>query len=156
MLDGDPARMLRALNTAILAEDDDRYCTAAVLRFNVNRRPIINVDAVLGGHPDALVLHGDDIEPLGRPGSLLGLLDKIDLTCDHRHLHPGDRLFLYTDGVTDCPGEPLDEEQLHALLRELNSLPLEDFGSRLEERLLSRPGARDDIAFILIAVDGQA
>jgi serine phosphatase RsbU (regulator of sigma subunit) len=156
MLDGDPARMLRALNTAILAEDDDRYCTAAVLRFNVNRRPTINVDAVLGGHPDALVLHGDNIEPLGRPGSLLGLLEKIDLTCDHRHLHPGDRLFLYTDGVTDCPGEPLDEEQLHVLLRELNSLPLEDFASRLEERLLSRPGARDDIAFILIAVDGQA
>ena len=41
-------------------------------------------------------------------------------------------------------------------MRELNSLPLEDFASRLEERLLSRPGARDDIAFILIAVDGQA
>jgi serine phosphatase RsbU (regulator of sigma subunit) len=154
MLDGDPARMLRALNTAILAEDDDRYCTAAILRFHVNRRPSINVDVVLGGHPHALILQGDDVSQFGREGSLLGLFENVDLTCDHRHLHPGDRLFLYTDGVTDYPGEPLDEELLYALLRELNPLPLEDFASRLEERLLSRPGARDDIAFILIAVDG--
>lgn len=156
VLDGDPIRMLRALNAAILAEDDDRYCTAAVLRFNVNRRPDINVDVALGGHPHALVLQGDDISRFGLAGSLLGLFEDIDLTCDHRHLHPGDRLFLYTDGVTDYPAAPLDEAHLHALLRELNPLPLEDFASRLEEQLLSRPGTRDDIAFILIAVDGQS
>jgi hypothetical protein len=155
VLDGEPVRMLRALNAAIVAEDDDRYCTAAVLRFGVNRRPDINVDAALGGHPHALVLHGDEIRPFGYAGTLLGLFDDIDLTCDHRHLRAGDRLFLYTDGVTDCPGDQWDEAQLHAHLRELNPLPLEEFASSLEERLLSRPGTRDDIAFILIAVDGH-
>jgi serine phosphatase RsbU (regulator of sigma subunit) len=156
MLDGDPTRMLGALNSAILKEDDERYCTAAVLRFTTNRRSAVTVDASLGGHPPPLVLHGDDVSPFGRPGSLLGLFDRVDLACDHRHLHAGDRLFLYTDGVTDCPGAQLDEPQLHMLLRELNRLPLEDFASRLEERLLSRPGVRDDIAFVLIAVDGDA
>jgi serine phosphatase RsbU (regulator of sigma subunit) len=155
VLDGDPVRMLRALNAAIVAEDDDRYCTAAVLRFGVNRWPDINVDAALGGHPHALVLHGDQIDRFGHAGSLLGLFDNIDLICDHRHLHAGDRLFLYTDGVTDCPGDPWDEAQLHTHLRDLNPLPLEEFASKLEERLLSRPGTRDDIAFILIAVDGR-
>jgi phosphoserine phosphatase RsbU/P len=155
MLDGDPVRMLRALNAAILVEDDDRYCTAAVLRFSVDRRPDINVDAALGGHPHALVLQGDEIKPFGFAGSLLGLFENIDLTRDHRHLDAGDRLFLYTDGVTDCPGQPWDEAQLLALLRELNQLPLEDFARNLEERLLSRPGTRDDIAFILIAVDDK-
>jgi sigma-B regulation protein RsbU (phosphoserine phosphatase) len=155
MLDGNPTHMLRALNTAILNEDDDRYCTAAVLRFTTNRRPAVNVDASLGGHPPPLVLHGDDVTPFGRHGSLLGLFDNVDLTCDHRHLQAGDRMLLYTDGVTDCPGAQLDEAQLHALLRELNTLPLDDFASRLEERLLSRPGVRDDIAFVLIAVDDR-
>jgi sigma-B regulation protein RsbU (phosphoserine phosphatase) len=157
MLDGSPTRMLRALNTALLGEDDDRYCTAAVLRFATNRRPAIFVDASLGGHPPPLVLRGDDISAFGQPGSLLGLFDDIDLACDHRHLHPGDRMFLYTDGVTDCPGAQLDEAQLCELLRELNPLSIDDFASRLEERLLSRPGVRDDIAFILIAVgdDGE-
>ncbi|HSK97757.1 MAG TPA: PP2C family protein-serine/threonine phosphatase [Euzebyales bacterium] len=154
MLDGDPARMLRSLNTAILAEGDDRYCTAAILRFQVNRRPDIHVDAVLGGHPHALVLNGDEVHPFGKVGSLLGLFEDVDLACDHRHLQPGDRLFLYTDGITDYPSQPLDEANLHALLRRLNLLPLEDFASRLEEQLLGRPGNRDDIAFIVIAVDG--
>jgi serine phosphatase RsbU (regulator of sigma subunit) len=154
MLDGDPARMLRALNTAILAEGDDRYCTAAILRFQVNRRPDIHVDAVLGGHPHALILNGDEVHPFGKEGSLLGLFEDVDLACDHRHLRPGDRLFLYTDGITDYPSQPLDEATLHALLRRLNLLPLEDFASRLEEQLLGRPGIRDDIAFIVIAVDG--
>jgi sigma-B regulation protein RsbU (phosphoserine phosphatase) len=155
MLDGDPVRMLRALNTAILEEDDDRYCTAAVLRFNINGKPAVIVDAVLGGHPHALVLRGSDISAFGFAGSLLGLFDNIDLTSDHRHLQPGDRLFLYTDGVTDYPGDLLDEGRLHALLRELNQLPLDAFASRLERRLLSRPGTRDDIAFVLIAVDRE-
>jgi phosphoserine phosphatase RsbU/P len=155
MLDGDPTRMLSALNSAILTEDDDRYCTAAVLRFTTNRRPAVAVDASLGGHPPPLVLRGDDIIPFGRPGSLLGLFDRVDLACDHCHLHAGDRMFLYTDGVTDCPGAQLDEAQLHTLLRDLNTLPLDDFASRLEERLLSRPGVRDDIAFVLIAVNGD-
>jgi len=156
MLDGDPDRMLRALNTAILTEGDDRYCTATVLRFKVNRRPDINVDVVLGGHPHALVLNGDGVSRFGQEGSLLGLFEDIDLACDHRHLRPGDRLFLYTDGVTDYPGNPLDDAQLHTLLRRLNPLPLEEFASRLEEQLLGRPGVRDDIAFLLIAVDGAA
>jgi serine phosphatase RsbU (regulator of sigma subunit) len=156
MLDGDPARMLRALNTAILTEADDRYCTAAVLRFQVNRRPDINVDVVLGGHPHALILNGDGVHRFGQEGSLLGLFEDVDLACDHRHLKPGDRLFLYTDGVTDYPSAPLDDAHLHTLLRRLNPLPLEDFASGLEEQLLGRPGTRDDIAFVVIAVDGVA
>jgi serine phosphatase RsbU (regulator of sigma subunit) len=153
MLNGDPIGMLRALNDAILAEDDERYCTAAVLRFNLNGKPAADVDVVLGGHPHALVLYEDRVSRLGRAGSLLGLFESVELNCDRHELRPGDRLFLYTDGVTDRPGTAMSDAQLHRLLLDLNALPIDEFASELERRLLSTPGGRDDIAFFIIAVD---
>lgn len=156
MLDGDPIGMLCALNRAILAEDDDRYCTAAVLRFNLNGTPAADVDVVLGGHPHALLLQEDTVTRIGRAGSLLGLFEDVELYCDRHDLKPGDRLFLYTDGVTDRQGAAMTDAQLHRLLLELNPLPIDDFAGELERRLLSRPGGRDDIAFFIIAVDETA
>ena len=149
MLDGDPVRMLYALNSAILAEDDDRYCTAAVLRLTRNKT--VQADIALGGHPHALILRGTEVVPFGREGSLVGLFTNIDLHCDRTDLLPGDRVFLYTDGVTDRP-EPIEDEELHRMLAGLNHLPVDKFASELERRFLETPDGRDDIAFVLIGV----
>ncbi len=148
--DGDPIRMLSALNAAILAEGDDRYCTAAVLRIGLNGG--VQADIALGGHPHALILRDGTVHRFGQEGSLVGLFDDLHLHCDRTDLRPGDRMFLYTDGVTDRPGAPLDDDQLHGLLSELNHLPLEKFAGELEQRLLEAPDGRDDIAFVLIGV----
>lgn len=150
MLDGDPIRMLYTLNAAILAERDERYCTAAVLRLGLNGT--IQADLALGGHPHALILRDGEVARFGREGSLIGLFDNIDFSCDRTDLLPGDRLFLYTDGVTDRPGAQLDDEALHTLLRALAPLPVDNFASELERHLLATPGGRDDIAFVLIGV----
>ena len=149
MLDGDPIRMLYALNSAILAEGDDRYCTAAVLRLTRNKT--VQADIALGGHPHALILRGTDVVPFGREGSLVGLFTSIDLHCDRTDLLPGDRVFLYTDGVTDRPA-PIEDEELHRMLAGLNHLPVDKFASELERRFLETPDGRDDIAFVLVGV----
>ncbi|HEX6256061.1 MAG TPA: PP2C family protein-serine/threonine phosphatase [Euzebyales bacterium] len=150
LLDGDPTRMLYALNSAILAEGDDRYCTAAVLRLTL--AATVQADLALGGHPHALVLRGDDVRPFGREGSLVGLFPDIEIHCDRMDLLPGDRLFVYTDGVTDRPAAPIDDVALHRMLRELSPLAVPDFATELERRLLASPAGRDDIAFVLIGV----
>jgi sigma-B regulation protein RsbU (phosphoserine phosphatase) len=150
MLDGDPIRMLYALNSAILAEDDDRYCTAAVLRLSLNNT--VQADLALGGHPHALILRGTHVEPFGQVGSLVGLFPSIDLHCDRTDLRPGDRVFLYTDGVTDRPAAPIEDDELHRILAGLNHLPVDKFASELERRFLEAPDGRDDIAFVLIGV----
>ncbi|CAN5908167.1 hypothetical protein BH23ACT10_BH23ACT10_32430 [soil metagenome] len=150
LLDGDPIRMLFALNAAILAEGDDRYCTAAVLRLGLNGT--VQADIALGGHPHALILRDGKVHRFGREGSLVGLFEHVDLHCDRTGLLPGDRMFLYTDGVTDRAGAPLDDDELHDLLTELNHLPIEKFAGELERQLLAVPGGRDDIAFVLIGV----
>ncbi len=150
LLDGDPIRMLFALNSAILAEGDDRYCTAAVLRLRLNNT--VQADIALGGHPHALILRGTDVVPFGREGSLVGLFTNIDLGCERTDLLPGDRVFLYTDGVTDRPAAPIEDGELHRMLAGLNHLPVDKFASELERRFLEAPDGRDDIAFVLIGV----
>ena len=150
MLDGDPIRMLYALNSAILAEGDDRYCTAAVLRLSLNGA--WQADIALGGHPHALILRGTDVLAFGREGSLVGLFTDIDLNCDRTTLQAGDRVFLYTDGVTDRPAAPIEDVELHRMLAGLNHLPVEKFAAELERRFLEAPEGRDDIAFVLIGV----
>lgn len=154
MLNGDPIDMLGALNTAILVEGDERYCTAAVVRFNLNGEP--SADIALGGHPHGLLLRGDAVRPFGLEGTLLGLIEDVEFSCTRARLEPGDRLFLYTDGVTDRPTFPLEGDKLHALLLELNDRPVDRFASELEHRLLSMPGGRDDIAFVLVGVRDTA
>jgi sigma-B regulation protein RsbU (phosphoserine phosphatase) len=150
LLDGDPVRMLFALNTAILAERDDRYCTAAVLRLSMTNS--VQAEIALGGHPHALILRGVDVRPFGREGSLVGLFTDIDIQCERTDLLPGDRIFLYTDGVTDRPAAPIDDEELHQMLAGLNHLPIEKFASELERRFLEAPDGRDDIAFVVVGV----
>lgn len=150
MLDGDPIRMLCALNSAILAEGDDRYCTAAVLRLS--RTNTVQADIALGGHPHALILRGTEVTPFGSEGSLVGLFTSVELHCDRTDLLPGDRVFLYTDGVTDRPAAPIEDDELHRILAGLNHLPVDKFASELERRLLEAPDGRDDIAFVLIGV----
>lgn len=150
MLNGNPIGMLQALNTAILAEGDERYCTAAVMRFDLNGHA--SADLALGGHPQALLIRDDRVERFGHAGSLVGLFEDVEFGCATSDLRPGDRLVLYTDGVTDYPGAPLEDDDLHAMLVELNKLALNQFAGEFEHRLLSRPGSRDDIAFVLVGV----
>ena len=41
------------------------------------------------------------IEQAGRPGTLVGMYEDVKITDDTLHLHPGDALLLFTDGVTE-------------------------------------------------------
>jgi len=61
-----------------------------------------------GGHPAPLRRRADGtVEELGKGGMLLGALEGDDEQWDEATvaIAPGDMLLLYTDGVTDTPGE---------------------------------------------------
>ena len=109
-----PSAILARLNqmllrhTAELAGTDGdhvpispRFCTVLVGTAQPTPR---GVDLILcsGGHPLPLVGRAvGRVEPVGVPGTLLGVTDEVSLTDTVVHLDPGEALVCYTDGLID-------------------------------------------------------
>ncbi len=58
-----------------------------------------------GGHPRPLLKRQGEVQEIGHHGALLGAIDGWEAEELELELESGDTLLLYTDGVTDTPGE---------------------------------------------------
>lgn len=76
---------------------------------------------VQAGHPyPAVIRKGGAIDYIGAGGMPIGLIEGASYERIEAHLGPGDRLFLVSDGVTECPsptGEELGETGLTRILQ---------------------------------------
>jgi len=120
-----PAEVASAMNGLLLSEiQTDRYLTLA---HAVIDRLTGRVALVQAGHPHPIVQrHTGEISVLGAGGLPIGLFDGARYETFETQLHPGDRLLLVSDGVTECPnpaGEELGHEGLAAILTTLAALP---------------------------------
>jgi serine phosphatase RsbU (regulator of sigma subunit) len=109
-----PSAILARLNQMLLRHtaewtntDDERlpvsprFCTVLVGTAQPTSR---GVDLIVcsGGHPLPLVGRAvGRVEPVGVPGTLLGVTDEVNLTDTVVHLDPGEALVCYTDGLID-------------------------------------------------------
>jgi len=79
------------------------------------------------GHPPALLYHSDGTcERLAATATVLGLGEEWDCDIGEERLAPGDRLLLYTDGVTEAAseqGEEFGASRLAELLGAVGGLP---------------------------------
>lgn len=105
-----PQTMLDQLNRALRDTSgdtgQDRFVTV-LLGFLTVKPDQALVELVSGGHPGPLLIRaGGEIEEIDLHGSLLGMLDAIEVDRRSVLLEPGDELLLYTDGVTEtrCDG----------------------------------------------------
>ncbi|MDQ1466232.1 MAG: hypothetical protein QOH10_647, partial [Actinomycetota bacterium] len=110
---------------------------------------------VLGGHPRPVhIPAGDQPRLVGKPGSVLGLLDTPTFYETELALAPGDTVLLYTDGVTDVAGpSALDDAGLLAVvaeaLRESPEATVTALYQALEARH-ARVARRDDTAILAL------
>ena len=115
-----PSRSLFVLNEALLRQRDDRrFCTVAYAYLEkLDRGARAGIST--GGHPLPLVLRADgSVEPVGAPGTLLGIVDDPNLDDCPVTLEPGDSLVFYTDGVIESRPDSngvLDERRLGELV----------------------------------------
>ena len=149
-----PSDILTTLNAVLLHDDTDRFCTVALIRL---RKAGAGWDVWTSnaGHPPPLrVTAAREIHPVGRPGSLLGVLESPDLTDSHHTLSAGDMLLMYTDGVTEARGAAgfFGDEGLLRSIAAASPVVRDAADALLDEVVRFQSGMpRDDIAIVAIS-----
>ncbi|MDA0962282.1 MAG: fused response regulator/phosphatase [Proteobacteria bacterium] len=122
-----------------------------------------DIRLVQAGHPHPLLMRADGRrEFLGHGGVPVGLLpdarfDQIDF-----RMQTGDRLLLYSDGISECvmqDGSMLDQSGLLSLIDEIDSDSgrefLDDLFWRLSSRMRRDSGMEDDVSATLFEYLGD-
>jgi serine phosphatase RsbU (regulator of sigma subunit) len=111
-----------------------------------------------GGHPRPLLKRYGEVTEIGRHGALLGAIDRFEAEETELELETGDILLLYTDGVTDTPGERdrFGHVRLMEILRGAGPEPaavLDDVERALRE--FQTGSAIDDRAILVLRYAGD-
>ena len=116
-----PAAMTAIINT--LACQRDTTGQFATLFIAVVDARTMTLRFTNAGHNFPVLAHADGTQRLLETGGLLaGMIPGVPYEQEALTLAPGDRLVVYTDGVTEAAnaeGEMFGEERLYALLRSL-------------------------------------
>jgi serine phosphatase RsbU (regulator of sigma subunit) len=153
-----PSRSLAVLNEALLRQRDDRrFCTVAYAYLEkLDRGARAGIST--GGHPLPILLRADgSVQPVGAPGTLLGVVPDPNLADEAVTLEPGDSLIFYTDGVIESrvtSNGVLDERRLAELVATCAGSGPDAIAARIEEAaVMSQDGRpRDDIAVLVLHV----
>jgi sigma-B regulation protein RsbU (phosphoserine phosphatase) len=112
-----PGDAIRELNRRFQSKDD-RYFTMIYGLFDTRSSTLRMAQA---GHPGPVLMRKDAAPRIvGDGGMPVGLWPAIDFDCFELPILTGDRLLLYSDGVTECMnghGEAFGEERLLAFLQ---------------------------------------
>jgi PAS domain S-box-containing protein len=157
-----PDELLRALNDAMLVDNptDFQFCTVAFASLEVgngsNRLAVSS-----GGHPLPIVLRaGGEVESVGEPGTLLGVIPDPDLSCAEIELFRDDTLVFYTDGITEARTSHglFGHEGLLKALRGSAGCDAAEIAERIDQSMLDvqSGGLRDDVALVVVQISEGA
>jgi sigma-B regulation protein RsbU (phosphoserine phosphatase) len=153
----DPARFLVDLNRQLTNRDGEvqNYATIA---YGTLEKHTGQIRLALAGHPyPILIRQGGEIEYLRQGGLPVGMFSRVDYETQELWLDPGDKLILYSDGITECSdpgGEAFGYERFReTLARASQALGGGSLAAVLEQRLREWRGPfdfEDDISMLAL------
>ncbi|QNN52389.1 PP2C family protein-serine/threonine phosphatase [Nocardioides mesophilus] len=152
-----PSQALAVLNEVLLVHETDRFCTVVLVRL---QRQGATWRATLGsgGHPAPLLLSpGSPAVPVSGSGPLVGVLDNARFEDRRLTLGVGDKLLLFTDGVTEGrrDRELYGDARLRSCAERHRGSTEELASAVLEDVVMFQHGnPRDDVAVVALGVPG--
>lgn len=152
----DPDQVLVSLNEQFQAQPEAmHYFTIAYGIINSRTGAVTMAQA---GHPPSLWLKSSSgaVEKITCSGVPIGMMPSMTYENVTVQLQPGDRLFLYSDGVTECEnseGAMFGEARLVALLEDTFSDSIEAVIGRVEQDIINWTGAdvfEDDVTYLIL------
>jgi sigma-B regulation protein RsbU (phosphoserine phosphatase) len=146
----------RQLNRWLLAHPaGEQYFTLLYGILNVRTRQLRYVSA---GHPPLVRVNASGLSLLRVPGYPIGCFGDADYEETVLQLAPGDRLFLYSDGVTEAlhrEVEPFGMARLQRAVAACAGEPLEACTRQLVREASQWAGdaPQDDLSVLALAVD---
>ncbi|MEA2564484.1 MAG: phosphoserine phosphatase RsbU/P [Acidobacteriota bacterium] len=144
----DPAAVLAGMNRILHGNLERGFVTAAYIYIDGDTATYSSA-----GHPPVLVLREGQVEELRQESLPLGRFRQAEYRNGELRLSPGDRLLLYTDGVTEAlspAGEPFGDERL----RDLAASSPDELLGRLAGWTGRQPGEPldDDVTIVVAEV----
>lgn len=153
----DPAETMRTVNNEFARLPlGSNYLTG----FYLIIKPDLTVSFSSAGHLPAMLLrkNAQEIEELNTTGFFLGIEANVQMQSSTVHLQPGDRILIYTDGVSEAPDPDGNLYGTPALMNFMitnRNLPPDDFRDSLVAdvaEFMRGAKRKDDVTFILIEV----
>ncbi|MYL82290.1 SpoIIE family protein phosphatase [Desulfovibrio aerotolerans] len=152
-----PVETLKNMNSVLTTFlRDGKHLTAALVFLNRTRSRLSLVNA---GHPAPILVTGQgEVELLAADGDVLGVFATIQCGQIERTVAPGDRIYLYTDGLIERFGQAGRgrSQGLAALLaacRQASCLPLDAAVASIANATLEGTGKpEDDVVLMGIEV----
>jgi sigma-B regulation protein RsbU (phosphoserine phosphatase) len=120
------------------------------------------IDICQAGHPTPIYLpKAGPAQFIGDGGFPVGITLMAEYESMAVPYQMGDRLFFYSDGITECmdnQDEMYGQERLLAFVEETRALPIEEVLSLLEQRMVAWRGSKkfdDDISMLAIVMIGN-
>jgi len=151
-----PDLLCNSLNSLVCRNTHtDRFITLFYAQLDVATRRLRYVNA---GHNPPIVIHADgSYERLHEGGGVLGVFEEQSYAMGLAQLAPGDRLVLFTDGVTEAGialGEEFGDQRLLFLLEEHRELPAAALREKIAIAISEFSGGHltDDATLLVLAV----
>ncbi|KLV09317.1 regulator [Photobacterium aquae] len=121
----EPHEVLHQLNQRYISTDENMlYFTMVYAVLNIKTGKMA---FAVAGHPPLVWLHGikGDAEFVGQDSFVVGAFDFVEYETSYLQLEPGDKLWLYSDGITEAEkgAQQFSEEGFRKAVMELNGQP---------------------------------
>jgi serine phosphatase RsbU (regulator of sigma subunit) len=154
-----PAEALRRLDHFLGHLPEDYFATAVVVRVDPGSG---SIEYACAGHPPPVLIPRTSFAPRflgdGRSGPIDAGIEPHERGNATDRLAPGDTLLLYTDGLIEEPGLPLDDglARLADLLDELRVESLAELVEQTAEVILQERRSFDDVTLLAARIGPNA